>query len=129
MPVMISEENHGKSVAVWVSGKLVKADYEWLVPEIDRHIRPHGKLRLLFELTDFQGWETGALLDEVKFDLRHFADIERIAMIGDRKWEHGMEAFYKPFTKATTRYFDLADAPEAWAWWRAPAPAATAKAA
>jgi hypothetical protein len=39
-----------------------------------------------------------------------------------------MEALYKPFTKATTRYFDLADAPKAWAWWRQPVPAATAKA-
>ena len=111
MPVKISEENHGKSVAVWVSGKLVKADYEWLVPEIDRLIRHHGKLRLLFELTDFRGWEPGAFWDEVSFDIEHF-----------------MEALYKPFTKATTRYFDLADAPKAWAWWRQPVPAATAKA-
>ena len=38
-----------KFVAVQVIGKLVKADYEHFVPELDRLIRQHGKLRLLFE--------------------------------------------------------------------------------
>jgi phosphoketolase len=44
----------------------------------------------LFELTGFHGWEAGALWDEIKLDIRHFADIERLAVVGDKKWEHGM---------------------------------------
>jgi len=120
MPIQIDEEGGGQSVAVRVTWKLIKADYERLVPEFDRLIEQHGKLRLLFELTGFKGWEPAALWDEVKFNVTHFADVERVAMIGDKKWEHGMTAFYKPFTEATVRYFDLADAAEAWKWWRVP---------
>ena len=116
MPIQIKEENDGQSVAVRVTGKLVESDCERLVPEFDRLIRQHGKLRLLFELTDFHGWDAGALWDEIKFDVKHFADIERLAIVGDKKWEHGMATFYKPFTKATIRYFDLADAAEAQKW-------------
>ena len=56
MPIQIKEENGGKLVAVQVTGKLVKADYERFVPELDRLTRQHGKLCLLFELTDFHGW-------------------------------------------------------------------------
>ena len=36
MPIQIKQENGGKLVAVQVTGKLVKADYERCVPEFDR---------------------------------------------------------------------------------------------
>jgi hypothetical protein len=48
--------------------------------------------------------------------LKHFSDIERLAMVGDKKWQHGMATFCKPFTKATVRYFDQAQAAEARTW-------------
>jgi hypothetical protein len=118
MPIQIKEENGGRLVAVQVTGKLVKADYERCVPEFDRLIGKHGKLCLLFELTDFHGWEFGAQWDEIKLDIKHFADIERLAVVGDTKWEHGMVTFYKPFTNAATRYFDQANAAEARNWLR-----------
>jgi hypothetical protein len=118
VPIQIKEEDGGKLVAVQVTGKLVKADYERCAPEFDRLIREHGKLRLLFELTDFHGLEAGALWSEIKLDIRHFADIERLAVVGDKKWEQGMVTFLKPFTKAATRYFNQADATEARKWLR-----------
>ena len=67
-------------------------------------------------MTGLQGWDAGAAWEELKFDVEHFADIERLAMIGDKKWEQGMAAFFKPFTKATTRYFDEDDAVAARRW-------------
>ena len=118
MPIQLKQENGGNLVVVRVTGKLVKADYERCVPEFDRLIRQHGKLCLLFEFTDFHGWEGGALWDEIKLDTKLFADIERIAVVGDKKWEQGMATFYKPFTKATIRYFDQANAVEARKWLR-----------
>ena len=118
MPIQIKEENSGKLVIVQITGKLVKADYELCVPEFDRLIGQHGKLRILFELTDFHGWEAGALWDEIKLDIKYFADIERLAVVGDKKWEDVMVTFCKPFTKATIRYFDQVNAAEARKWLR-----------
>jgi hypothetical protein len=43
------------------------------------------------------------LWEDIKFSVKHFADIERLAMVGDKKWQRGMAAFCKPFTKATIR--------------------------
>jgi hypothetical protein len=37
-------------------------------------------------------------------------------MIGETKWEKGMATFFKSFTRATVRYFDLANAAEARTW-------------
>jgi hypothetical protein len=116
MAIQLNEENGGKIVAVHVSGKLAKADYEHFVPEFERLVRQHGKLNVLFDMAGFHGWEGGALWDDIKFDMKHFADINRLAMVGETKWQHGMATFCKPFTKATIRYFDQADAAEARKW-------------
>lgn len=116
MPIKLNEENGGKTLVIHVSGKLVKADYEQFVPEVERLVRQHGKLRLLFVMTDFHGWDVGAAWEDFKFGVEHFADIERLAMVGETKWQHGMATFCKPFTKATIRYFDHADAADARKW-------------
>jgi hypothetical protein len=65
-----------------------------------------GKLRLLFDMISFECWNAGALYDEVKFDLKHANDFERVAPVGDKEWERVMALLIKPFTKAKTRYFD-----------------------
>jgi hypothetical protein len=116
MSIQLSEENGGKVLSVHVSGKLAKADYEHFVPEFERLVQQHGKLRVLFDMTDFHGWEAGALWEDTKFAIHHFDDIARIAMVGEKKWQHGMASFCKPFTKATVRYFDHAGAAEARKW-------------
>ncbi|MGA8489999.1 MAG: STAS/SEC14 domain-containing protein [Terriglobales bacterium] len=116
MPIQINEENGGNVLLLHISGKLVKADYNQFVPEFERLLRQHGKLRVFFDMSDFHGWEGSAVWEDVKFDIKHFADIERLAMVGDKKWQHGMATFFRPFTKAKTRYFDRADAAEARKW-------------
>jgi hypothetical protein len=116
MTIQLNETEGGKVLEVQVSGKLVKEDYQHFVPEFARLVKQHGKLRVLFEMVDFHGWEAAALWADVKFDLTHFSDIERLAMVGDKKWEKGMSMFCRPFTTAKIRYFDRAAGGEARAW-------------
>jgi hypothetical protein len=116
MPIQLTEKNGGKLLNVHVSGKLTSADYDHFVPEFERLVGLHGKLRVLFDMTGFHGWDAGALWADTRFAIKHFADIERIAMVGETKWQHGMATFCKPFTKATVRYFDHAKAAEARSW-------------
>ncbi|NQV25903.1 MAG: STAS/SEC14 domain-containing protein [Rhodopirellula sp.] len=116
MPIRLNEEDGGKLLNVHVSGKLTSADYEHFVPEFERLVAQHGKLRILFDMTGFHGWEAGALWEDIKFDIKHFADIERIAMVGETKWQHGMATFCKPFTKAKIQYFEHDAATEARSW-------------
>lgn len=116
MPIQLREETGGKVLVVHVSGKLATADYEHVVPEFERLVREHGKLRVLFDMTSFHGWTAGALWEDTKFAVHHFADIERLAMVGEKKWQHGMATFCKPFTKATVKYFDHTAGAEARAW-------------
>jgi SpoIIAA-like len=115
MPIELSQDN-GKILIIHVTGKLVKADYAHFVPEFERFLRERGELRVLFDMRGLQGWDAGAAWEDFKFDVKHFTDIERLAMVGDKKWQHGMAMFFKPFTRAKTRYFDQAEGVAAREW-------------
>ena len=83
---------------------------------MDKQIQDHGKLRILFVMRDFHGWTAGALWEDTKFDLKHWRDIERLAIVGESKWEQGMATFCKPFTTAKIKYFDESQLDAARAW-------------
>ena len=57
--------------------------------------------------------------EDTKFALNHLSDIERLAMVGEKKWQEGMATFCKPFTRATIKYFEHADEAAAQGWLRA----------
>jgi len=106
-------------VEVHVSGKLTHEMYGELVPVVERQVREHGRLRMLFVMRDFHGWTAGALWEDLKFDLKHFRDIRRLALVGEARWQKGMAAFCKPFTTAEVEYFPLEKLEEARDWVRA----------
>ena len=96
--------------------KLTKDFYEEFVPAVDAQIKESGKLRILFVMKDFHGWTAGALWEDIKFDMAHWRDIERLAIVGESKWEEGMATFCKPFTMAKVKYFDQDKIDEARTW-------------
>lgn len=108
--------SRGKLLHVKVTGKLTKGSYEEIAPLVDELVAEHGKLRILFETHDFHGWTAGALWEDIKFDFKHWKDIERLAIVGESKWEEGMAVFCKPFTSATIQYFDHSKLNEAKSW-------------
>lgn len=116
MPIQYSEKQDGKELEIRVSGRIVKEDYETFVPLIDRLVAQHGKIRMLMEMHDFHGWTLGAAWEDTKFAMHHFHDIERLAIVGETKWQEAMAIFCKPFTKAEVRFFDSSTAEQARTW-------------
>jgi hypothetical protein len=104
------------TVTVTVTGKIVKEDYARFVPQIEAQIQRAGKLRILFVMRDFHGWDIGGAWEDLKFDVRHFSDIEKLAMVGEARWERWMASFCKPFTRAAIRYFDASQLDAAREW-------------
>ena len=116
MSVELHEDLENKLLVVRLSGKLTKQDYEYFTPEVERLIQQFGSIRMLVEMHEFHGWSMEALWEDIKFDLKHFTHIDRLALVGDRKWEAGMAVFCRPFTTATIRYFDESNLEAAMAW-------------
>jgi hypothetical protein len=106
----------GNSLEVQLTGKLTKEFYEKLAPVVEEQIKEHGKLRILVVMHDFHGWTAGAIWEDLKFDFKHSRDIEKVAMVGDKKWEQAMAAVCKPFTGAKIQYFDQSQLEDARKW-------------
>jgi len=115
MPISITELSDDV-VEVKMTGKLHTADYDEFGPGIEAIIERAGKVRFLMIMEDFHGWDLGAMWEDTKFDMKHHADIARIAMVGDKKWEQWMAKVCAPFTGANIKYFDLAEVDDAKAW-------------
>jgi hypothetical protein len=99
-----------------MSAKLHDDDYKKFVPLVDEAVAKDGKVRLLAQFEDFHGWDMHALWDDIKFSTTHCTKIERIALVGDKKWEEWMAKVCKPFTMAKVKYFDAAQLASAWSW-------------
>jgi hypothetical protein len=98
-------------------------DYEKIHPLIHNIIRTGKKVRWYFEIesntSENSGgfWEDGLL--EVKYskaDFTHADDIDRIAIVGEQKWQKLMYSIMQPFTKAMIRYFGMIEKEQALQW-------------
>jgi len=113
----VLEASHDRIVYLRVDGKLLHRDYEQLVPALEALLEEHRSIRCLLEMTGFEGIELRALWDELRFDTRHGAEIERVAVVGNRAWEKWMTKLSRVlFPNAELRYFDVAkrEAAEQW---------------
>jgi hypothetical protein len=114
--IAVQTEDGGKTLFVTVTGKVESEDYDYFVPYLEEQMEQHDKVNIMVELVDFHGWTAGAMWEDTKFAAKHFSDIERLAIVGDSKWEKGLATFCKPFTQAEVRYFDDSKRADAEAW-------------
>lgn len=105
-------------VSVRVSGKLSDEDCQTLVPQLEARIRERGNICLLREMENFEGWTPEALWLDARFDLKHNADVTRVAMVGEARWQDGLTQLMKPFDRGDARYFSPSEREEAWQWVR-----------
>ncbi len=112
-------QTEGNVLGVRVSGTVTGDDYERFRPVIDARVREHGAVRLLIHMHDFDGWDDlEAMWEDAKLDAAHYADVERLAMVGEERWQDWVTRLTDLLVPGDVRYFDEADLDEAWAWVR-----------
>jgi hypothetical protein len=112
----VDEMVHGRVLEVNLHGKLTRADYDNFVPTTEKLIRRFGKIRILVTMREFDGWDAGGLWEDLKWDAKHFNDVERVALVGDEEWQKWMAGICQPFTTAEVRHFRFDQLAEAHAW-------------
>ncbi len=104
-------------VTVRAAGSLTSEDYQRFTSELESLAARGGNMRLLIRLADFEGWESGAARDHHPELRLHLPDaFPRVAVVGQLRHECWMIRLSEPFSHAYVRYFEEADAPEAWSW-------------
>jgi len=76
----------GPVLEIEVQGKLLHDDYARVIPLFEQAIHEHGKLRCVMEIHDLEGFEPRAAIDETKFDLKHWSDFDRCAVVCPKGW-------------------------------------------
>lgn len=108
--------SHGKVLDIDLHGRLSREDYEKIGPETERLIAEYGKIRILVTMHDFEGWNAGAFWEDLKWEAKHFNDVERLAIIGEEGWQRWMAKFCTAFTRAEVKYFTFAQLDDAYRW-------------
>jgi len=110
------KESSGNVIGFRMTGKLTDADYKAVAPEFEDGIKKFGKIRLLWLLQDFKGWEAKAAWDDYEYWRKYGKGIERIAIVGNKRWEEWMTKLAKLFMKGGVKYFDDSQLEDAWTW-------------
>jgi len=99
-------------------GKLTDADYKQFLPILEEMIRKTGRVSMYIEMQDFEGWETRAIWDDLRFDFQHSHDFKRIAIITDKPLIQAAIGFVNLFSHIKIRFFDNNASEAAWDWLR-----------
>lgn len=76
-----------------------------------------GPIKLLVLLEDFTGWESDAAWDDTEFFFNHHNDFEKIAIVGNPRWEAEVLAFTGAgFRNGPVEFYPETDESEAHAW-------------
>jgi hypothetical protein len=115
---MIKIENiTANIVKVTVPETLKADDFLQLAPKADAFIRKFGKIRLLVDASQFNGWEnTAAFEKHMGFVKAHQKSVERGALIAGHAWQHWVVGIFKIFVHPEIRVFDKNEADAALAW-------------
>jgi hypothetical protein len=114
--IQVAESPDGL-LTVEIKGTLTKPDLERAQSSAVDVIRKHGKVRVLVITTNFLGWAREDDWSDVGFPAEHDKHIQKIAIVGDRRWEDLVVAFTgKGFRPPAIQYFATADLARARAW-------------
>jgi hypothetical protein len=114
----VMPESEGSLLWLRARERLTVQNYrEVFVPRLEKVIREHGKVRLLFHLDpDFRGWTWGACWEDVKLDLKHRDDFEKVALAGASFWADAVLKLFARFMTGEVRTFLREYLAEAWIW-------------
>ncbi len=114
--IEIQDKSAGNFLWLKLTGKLKDEDYKQIIPQLEEIIEAQGKVHILLELEDFHGWDVHAAWDDFRFVVKHRNDIERVALVGDKKWQEWMARLGRPFVRAQQQYFDKSQIADACSW-------------
>lgn len=99
-----------------IAGKLEEEDYLDFTPMAEAKIKEFGDINLLIRTSGFSGWSPSALWEDLKFDVRHYDDVDRLALVSESEDDEWMATVSKPFTSANVKHFVEDDLDRARRW-------------
>ncbi len=110
-------ESSDHILIVRMAGSITFDDAQAFIPAAEEKLAGGGPFRCFLDWRDFEGWEPDVESDRFLFRKSHRGDFQRIAIVGDDRWEQE-GARLAEVVDCEVRLFDPADREAAWAWLR-----------
>lgn len=104
--------------AVRLSGKVSHDEYRVFLSELRDSFKPDEEISVLIELDDFHGADLAAIKDDLTFGIKSAVSFEKVAIVGDKKWQKWMTQIASPFINCEIEYFNRDTLQDAWDWLR-----------
>ena len=114
--IVVRMEKEREYLEMKLQGKLHHRDYEVMIPVVERAIEAAGEkeLDLLVDMRDFEGWSFEAALDDLRFGLKIKDKFQKIAVVGNKKWEEISVDLFRHLSKGEMRFFESMDEARNW---------------
>lgn len=115
MTIGIEQINNNIFLSIKATGKLTHEDYNRLVPLIDSAIEQinNPQINVLFDATEFQGWELRAVWDDFKLGVYHGTKFKKVALVSSHQWQEVLAKIANWFVSGEVKTFkDTNDAIE-----------------
>lgn len=95
------------ALEVIIVGTMETSDYDTFIPAVEKRIEDCGEVKLLLNITNFEGWSPAAAWEDLKFDLKHYNDVSRLALLAENPDKQWLATVSRPFTGAEVKFFTL----------------------
>jgi len=114
--IAVKRSNKRVFIEVAMIGKLKHEDYQLFVPMIDKALKNVNGLEvdLLADMRDFTGWEFLAAWDDFKFGVKHRNAFNKVAIVGNKKWEETSVGMMSHLMKGKSKFFKEREKALAW---------------
>lgn len=111
------EQSDNRLLVLRVGGELKKSELDAVQSEFVEKIAGVGTVKLLVLLENFTGWERNEEWGDTDLFFSHRNDFEKIAVVGDPRWEAQVLAFTDAgLRQGPVKFFPETGEAEARAW-------------
>jgi len=114
----ILPESSGNVVGARVGGRLGGDECKLLAGRIEDLIKEHKRVRLLLDVSECDRIEASAAWEEFVMGVKHWNELERVAVIGGAKWSHVAARALNRITYGEAEHFTQDEIAGAWVWIR-----------
>lgn len=106
----------GPAVAYRLTRPLAREEMQQITRELEGTIAAEGNVRVLIDLQAFPYEDLGALWEDLKFDVRHGRNLDRLALLGGGEVEKWATRIFAALSFTKCRFFEHDQLEKAWKW-------------
>jgi hypothetical protein len=109
-------ESDGEVLGYYVTGTVTPDEIKEMHRDIDSAIDQHGRVKLLVDIRDMSAPEPMAVWEDLKLTPEYISNVEKFAVIGDRRLHELATRATGAISKGKAEYFEREQIGAAWEW-------------